>query len=59
MYRRLIPEASRLLKPGGWLVMELGYRSSDDVRAMLAEWDAVETANDLAGFPRVMIARKR
>ena len=25
IYRRLIPEAARLLRPGGWLVMELGY----------------------------------
>src|SRR5580693_196483 len=24
VYRRLIPEAARLLKPGGWLVMEIG-----------------------------------
>ena len=24
IYRRLIPEAARLLRPGGWLMMELG-----------------------------------
>ena len=25
IYRRLIPEAERLLAPGGWLVMEIGH----------------------------------
>ncbi len=59
IYRRLIPEAARVLKKGGWLVMELGYRSSEAVRAMLENWDDVETVNDLAGFPRVIVAKKR
>ncbi len=59
IYRRLIPEAARLLKAGGWLMMELGYRSSEAVRAMLEDWDEVETVNDLAGFPRVIVAKKR
>ncbi len=58
IYRRLIPEAARLLRAGGWLVMELGYRSSEAVRAMLEDWDQVETVNDLAGFPRVIRAQR-
>jgi release factor glutamine methyltransferase len=58
IYRRLIPEAARLLKPRGWLAMELGYRASEAVRAMLDDWDEVETTNDLAGFPRVILAKK-
>jgi release factor glutamine methyltransferase len=56
-YRRLIPEAARLLKPGGWLVMELGYKSSEAVVAMLDGWHEIELTNDLAGFPRVIAAK--
>jgi release factor glutamine methyltransferase len=73
VYRRLIPEAARLLKPGGWLVMEIGYRSGEGVAAMLSAasrplpdgrgsekrtWCEVETIPDLAGLPRVMVARR-
>jgi len=58
VYRRLIPEAQRLLKPGGWLIMELGYAVVDSVRAILADWRAVEIASDLAGLPRVVMARR-
>ena len=39
VYRRLIPEARRLLKPGGWLIMELGYEGGDPVREMLTDWE--------------------
>jgi release factor glutamine methyltransferase len=56
IYRRLIPEATRLLRPGGWLMMELGDASA--VRELCAGWADVEVANDLAGIPRVLIARK-
>jgi release factor glutamine methyltransferase len=59
VYRRLVPEARRLLKPGGWLMMELGYAVVDPVRAMLADWREVEIASDLAGLPRVVMARRR
>ena len=38
VYRRLIPEAARLLKPGGHLVMEIGWLEGDAVSAMLGEW---------------------
>jgi release factor glutamine methyltransferase len=58
VYRRLIPEAARLLKPGGHLVMEIGYLAADAVRAMLGEWTNVETKPDLAGIPRVIIAKR-
>jgi release factor glutamine methyltransferase len=58
VYRRLVPEARRLLKPSGWLMMELGYALVDAVRAMLADWQDVEIASDLAGLPRVVMARR-
>lgn len=56
VYRRLVPEAARLLRPGGWLMMELGEAAA--VREMLKDWREVEIRNDLAGIPRVILARK-
>ena len=59
VYRRLVPEAERLLRPGGWLVMELGDTSAEPVRDLLARWDAIAFRADLAGTPRVVSARRR
>jgi release factor glutamine methyltransferase len=59
-YARIIPQAEKLLRPGGWLVLELGFRSADGVRALLgAEWDEVAVLPDLQGWDRVLRARKR
>jgi len=56
-YPRLIADAIRILRPGGLLAMELGYRGLDSVRAMLGdEWTAIEVTHDLAGWPRVLSA---
>ncbi len=62
IYRRLIPEATRLLRPGGHLVMEIGYLAAEKVSAILGSkesggWKSVEIKLDLAGIPRVVIAR--
>jgi release factor glutamine methyltransferase len=56
--RRLIPEAWRLLRSGGFLIMEIGWSTAEQIRAMLSGWQDVETKADLAGIPRVTIARK-
>ena len=37
---RLIPAAARILKPEGWLVMEISGTIADGVRALLSEWSA-------------------
>jgi release factor glutamine methyltransferase len=58
IYRRLIPEARRVLKLDGWLMMELGYAVVEPVQEMLAEWNHVEIRSDLAGLPRVVMAQK-
>jgi release factor glutamine methyltransferase len=58
IYERLIAGAARILKPGGWLIVEIGYQGESRVRAMLEEgWSRVETRHDLAGWPRVVSAR--
>jgi release factor glutamine methyltransferase len=54
LYARLIPEAARLLKPGGRLIVELGFQSLEPVRAMLGGWGDIEVIADLAGVPRVL-----
>ncbi len=58
MYERLATEAARVLKPGGWLLVELGYNSLQAVKDMLrSSWDDVDVRSDLAGWPRVLAAR--
>ena len=58
MYQRLIGDAERVLRPGGWLLVELGYNSLEPVRGMLgAGWSEMEVRADLAGLPRVLAAR--
>lgn len=60
IYERLVSGAARVLVPGGWLVMELGFKSCDRVLAMLGQgWAAAEAIPDLAGIPRVLAARRR
>ena len=58
IYRRLIAEARRVLRPQGWLLLELGYNSVEPVRAMLdTGWSEIQVQPDLAGLPRVLAAR--
>ena len=58
IYERLIVEAARVLRPNGWLVLELGYNSLGPVRAMLqSNWSDIAVMHDLAGFPRVLASR--
>ena len=56
--RRLIPQSCDALRPGGWLLMEIGYSQSEAVMALLAGWDKVHAIADLAGIPRVIAAQK-
>ena len=59
IYRQLIAGAEKAVRRGGRLLMELGYRSLEDVRAMLAaQWTEIEVHSDLAGLPRVIGARR-
>jgi release factor glutamine methyltransferase len=57
IYERLIAGAEQCVKPGGRLMMELGYTSLDRVREMLMpKWGDIEVISDLAGLPRVISA---
>jgi release factor glutamine methyltransferase len=54
---RLIPQAQRSLKPGGWLVMEISGTIAERVLELLAAWNDVQVVKDLQGIPRVISAR--
>jgi release factor glutamine methyltransferase len=56
--RRLIPQSREALRPGGWLLMEIGYSMSEAVMQLLADWSDVHAVPDLQGIPRVIVARK-
>jgi release factor glutamine methyltransferase len=53
--RRILAEAPRYLKPGGWLFLEHGYDQAEAVRAMLisAGFGRIEQHRDLAGIIRI------
>jgi release factor glutamine methyltransferase len=59
VYRRLFPQALQVLKPGGCLVVEIGYNMRDIVLPLLSEgWTEMDVRPDLRGIPRVVSARK-
>ena len=55
--RAIMTGAREWLKPGGWLVLEIGYRQGDAVLALATECGLVnaEVRNDLAHRPRIVI----
>jgi release factor glutamine methyltransferase len=57
--RRILPDVRRRLRDSGHLVMEFGDGQGDDVRQMAAASDLtpIEIRSDLAGIPRVLLAR--
>ena len=57
IYRRLIPEAARVSKPGGLLAIEIGYGQRFAIEELLYGWSGVEILNDLQGIPRTVLAR--
>ena len=61
-YRRLVPGAALLLRPGGTLAVEVGAGQADEVAGVLLAsraYDTPESRDDLAGVPRVVYARRR
>jgi release factor glutamine methyltransferase len=58
IYGRIVADASRVLRPGGWLVMELGFGCVDYVRELFNSWSDLRIERDLAGIPRVIAARR-
>jgi release factor glutamine methyltransferase len=58
-YRKLIPSAERVLRPGGHLIMEIGAGLERRVLDLFgAHWEIFPTRKDLQGIPRTISARK-
>jgi HemK-like putative methylase len=60
--QRVIQDAAHFLKPGGWLVLEMGLGQERQLKALFArsrQYDGFECVNDAAGAPRVALARKK
>jgi release factor glutamine methyltransferase len=57
IYDRIAAAAPRILRPGGWLILELGFGSVNHVANLFATWREVQITPDLAGIPRVLAAR--
>jgi release factor glutamine methyltransferase len=57
-YRALIPEAKKLLKQEGIVVLEIGQGQQKDVATLLTRSDlhVIKTKQDLAGIPRALVA---
>ena len=55
---RLVPQAHRALKSGGWLVMEISGTIAAGVQHLLSGWKDARVTEDLQGIPRVASARK-
>jgi release factor glutamine methyltransferase len=58
VYQRLIPEAWRVLKPGGILALEIGAGQSEAISALVSGWRNRQLFPDLAGIPRVLLCEK-
>ena len=58
---RLIEQGHAVLKPGGWLLIEIGYSMRDQVVSLLdaSLWGDVRVVPDLQGIPRVIVARRK
>lgn len=58
LIRRLAGEALQILRPDGWLFLEIGAGQSAAVRAILADYRSVAVFKDYAGHDRMIRAEK-
>jgi release factor glutamine methyltransferase len=60
LIRRFIPEAFHRLKPGGWLVLEIGHDQASQVAEILqtSAFTAIEVKTDLSGIARFPFAKR-
>ena len=60
VYRRLAPAAARALRPGGYLMLEVGLGMADEV-CRICESSGLQVGqvlDDLQGIPRAIVARR-
>jgi len=58
--RRLLADGRRVLRPGGWLALELDCRRAGRVAQLAAAlgWNGVQVIRDLFGRERYLLARR-
>ena len=60
-YRQIIPEAAEYLKPGGHLILEIGYGQEDGTVSLIEEatvYKEIEVKKDFAEIDRVVKAQR-
>jgi release factor glutamine methyltransferase len=60
VHRRLAEEAGRYLRGGGFLLVEIAWCQEEAVRALYTGergLEIIEVKKDLAGIPRLVVAR--
>ena len=59
-YRIIVPQAHEFLKPGGWLVMEIGFDQAETVNALFAQanFANIHVYYDLNGRARVVSGQR-
>jgi release factor glutamine methyltransferase len=55
---KLVPQARHILRPGGWLALEISGTIVKQVEAALERWNEVSIVKDLQQIPRVAVARR-
>lgn len=60
-YRRITEEARRYLKPGGWLLYEIGCDQGEAVSRIMRtnDFSHIAVKKDLAGLDRVVLGQKK
>ena len=59
-YRRLLREGLPYVKPGGFLIFEIGYSQMEAITRLVSasSWELVDITHDLQGIPRTLTIRK-
>jgi release factor glutamine methyltransferase len=60
--REIIETSPARIRPGGFLLLEIGAEQAEAVQALVAasgRWEPARVRRDLAGRPRVVVARRR
>ncbi|MFM8252622.1 MAG: peptide chain release factor N(5)-glutamine methyltransferase [Planctomycetota bacterium] len=61
LYARLVPQAAEILRPGGWLILEISPQIQHNVEQLIqadGRFDRVGVTKDLAGLARVVHSRR-
>ncbi|MFW5981936.1 MAG: peptide chain release factor N(5)-glutamine methyltransferase, partial [Halanaerobiaceae bacterium] len=57
IYRKLIPQAKKVLKTGGLLALEIGYNQGETIKTLFdSDWQNVRVEKDLSGHDRNVFA---